>query len=50
MKHYWEQLKPQERRWAAGGGVLLFLLLNWFFVFPYFHAWGRDEARMKKAG
>jgi hypothetical protein len=47
MKRYWEQLKPQERRWAVGIGGVVFLLLNWFFVWPFHGAWGRDEARMK---
>jgi hypothetical protein len=47
MKRYWEQLKPQERRWAVGIGGVVFLLLNWFFVWPYRGAWGRDKLRME---
>jgi len=49
MKRYWEQLKPQERRWAVGIGAVVFLMLNYFFVWPHRHDWGRDQARMKSA-
>jgi len=49
MKRYWEQLKPQERRWAVGIGVVVFLMLNWFFVWPHRHDWGQDAARMRSA-
>lgn len=49
MKKYWEQLKPLERRWAVGIGALVFLLLNYFFIWPHRHDWARDEARAKAA-
>ncbi|HZV35359.1 MAG TPA: hypothetical protein VFB72_12365 [Verrucomicrobiae bacterium] len=49
MKKYWEQLKPLERRWAVGIGAFVFLLLNYFFIWPHRHDWARDEARAKAA-
>jgi hypothetical protein len=49
MKRYWEQLKPQERRWAVGIGVVVFLMLNYFFVWPHVHDWSRDSSRMRVA-
>lgn len=49
MKKYWEQLKPLERRWAVGAGVLVFIMLNYFFIWPHRHDWARDDARAQKA-
>ena len=49
MKRYFEEMKPQERRWFVGGAFVVFLMLNWFFVWPHFHDWGRDIARMDRA-
>lgn len=49
MKRYWEQLKPNERRWVAGIGLVLFVLINWLFVTPHFSDWGKANARIQKA-
>ena len=49
MKRYWEQLKPVERRWGMGIGFVLFLVLNYFFVWPHRHDWGNDQVRIKNA-
>ena len=49
MKRYWEQLRPLERRWAVAGGCMVFLMLNYFFVWPHFHDWSRDKARIANA-
>jgi hypothetical protein len=49
MKRYWESLKPLERRWAVGIGGVVFLMLNYFFVWPHFHDWGRDQIRIQNA-
>jgi hypothetical protein len=46
VKKYWEQLKPLERRWAVAIGGMLFLLANYFFIWPRFHDWARDNARI----
>ena len=49
MKRYLEQLKPQERRWVVAIAVVVFVMLNYFFVWPHFHDWSRDSDRMVKA-
>ena len=49
MKRWLDQLKPQERRWVVGIGFIVFLMLNYFFVWPHFGDWRRDNARMEKA-
>ena len=49
MKQFWEQLKPGERRWVAGIGLVVFIVINWIFVRPHFSDWARADARMKKA-
>lgn len=52
MKKYFEQLRPLERRMAIGVMVVLFLVLNWVFIWPHFYDWGNlrrggDAARAK---
>jgi Tfp pilus assembly protein PilO len=52
MKKYLAQLRPLERRFAVGVLVILFLVLNWVFIWPHFSDWGNlqrrgDEARRK---
>jgi hypothetical protein len=52
MKRYLDQLnqlKPQERRIVVGVAVALFLVLNIFFVWPYFSDLDRTNARRMKA-
>ena len=49
MKQYWEQLTPQERRWAVAALLVLFVLFNYFFVRPHFGDWARHNARIQKA-
>jgi hypothetical protein len=49
MKKFWEQLKPQERRWVAGVGLLFFLVLNYIFIWPRFSQWSQNSARMRDA-
>ena len=34
MKKYWEQLQPLERRWVAFILIALFVVLNWWKVWP----------------
>ncbi len=45
MKKYWEQLTSQERRWMAGIGIVLFVIFNYFLVFPRFGDYSRSLAR-----
>ena len=52
MKKYFAQLRPLERRMAIGVLVVLFLVLNWVFIWPHFYDWGNlrrsgDAARAK---
>jgi len=54
MKKYFAQLRPLERRLAVAVLVVLFLVLNYVFVWPHFSDWGRlryrlDDARHKLA-
>jgi Tfp pilus assembly protein PilO len=52
MKKYFAQLRPFERRVAIGILVVVFLVLNYVFIWPHFSDWGnlsrrRDAARSK---
>ncbi len=47
MKHYWEQLKPNERRVVVIVGFAFFIVLNAWFVWPHFTDLRRDLARMQ---
>jgi len=52
MKKYLAQLRPLERRLVVGVAVVLFIVLNWAFVWPHFSDWGNyrnrlDTARLK---
>ncbi len=49
MKKYWEQLQPLERRWVAFILIALFILFNWWMVWPHFHDWGKADLRIVKA-
>jgi type II secretory pathway component PulM len=52
MKKYFAQLRPLERRLAIGVLVILFLVLNYVFIWPHFSDWGNlrrrgDDAQRK---
>jgi hypothetical protein len=47
MKRYLEQLKPQERRWVVGIGFIVFVVLNYWFVWPHFKEWELDNKKMQ---
>lgn len=49
MKKYFSQLRPVERRWVIGVGVLLVLVLNWAYIWPHFSDFGNDENRLDAA-
>lgn len=40
------QLKPFERRLLVGVLVILFIVVNWVFVWPHFGDWGRTRDRL----
>ena len=42
-------LRPQERRLVILVAVVVFLALNWFFVWPYFGELGKTQQRMRDA-
>lgn len=42
-------LRPFEKRLIVGVAAVLFLFLNWWFVFPHFSDWSRVQARVNKA-
>ncbi len=46
MKKFWEQLKPQERRWLIIIGCVVFVTMNYFFIWPQFSEWSRNTNRM----
>jgi Tfp pilus assembly protein PilO len=49
MKKYFSQLRPLERRLAIGVLVVVFLVLNYVFVWPHFSDWGNLRRRMDAA-
>jgi Tfp pilus assembly protein PilO len=49
MKKYFAQLRPLERRLAIGVLVVLFLVLNYVFVWPHFSDWGNLRRRGEDA-
>ncbi len=49
MKSYLDNLRPFEKRLVVGIGAMLFVVLNFVFVFPHFSDWGRVKTRMDDA-
>jgi len=49
MKKYFSQLRPVERRWVIGVGVLLVLVLNWAYIWPHFSDFSNDKDRLEAA-
>ena len=49
MKKYFAQLRPLERRLAIGVLVVLFLVLNYVFVWLHFSDWGNLRRRGEDA-
>ena len=49
MKKYFAQLRPLERRLAVAVLVVLFLVLNYVFVWPHFSDWSRLRYRLADA-
>jgi type II secretory pathway component PulM len=50
MKSFFDKLnlRPHERRLVIISGMVVFLLLNWWFVWPYFGDWGKVQADLFK--
>ncbi len=49
MKKFFAQLRPLERRLAVGVLVVLFLVLNWVFIWPHFSDWSNLRRRLADA-
>jgi Tfp pilus assembly protein PilO len=54
MRQYFDQLRPMERRLVIGVAVIVFLVINWWQVWPHFSDWNDysqrfDTARAKLA-
>jgi len=49
MKKYFAQLRPLERRLAVAVLVVLFLVLNYVFIWPHFSDWSRLQYRLDDA-
>ncbi len=49
MKKYFAQLRPLERRLAVAVLVVLFLVLNYVFIWPHFSDWSRLQYRLADA-
>jgi Tfp pilus assembly protein PilO len=49
MKKYFEHLRPMERRLVIGVAVVIFLVINWWQVWPHFSDWGTLNQRMDTA-
>lgn len=49
MNAYFANLRPVERRMVVGTGVVFFIVLNFWFVFPHFSDWSHVQDRMFEA-
>ncbi|MGC9941807.1 MAG: type II secretion system protein GspM [Verrucomicrobiota bacterium] len=49
MKQYFDQLRPMERRLVIGVAVAVFLVINWWQVWPHFSDWGDYSRRLDNA-
>jgi Tfp pilus assembly protein PilO len=49
MKKYFDHLQPMERRLVIGVAVVVFLVLNWWFVWPHFSDWSDLRNRQETA-
>ena len=49
MRKYFERASSVERRFISVTLLVLFLALNWIFIWPLFSDWGKLDARRDKA-
>jgi len=45
---YWARLNSAERRFVIGVGVLFFIVINFFWVWPHFSDWDRTQYQLKQ--
>jgi len=46
---YLSRLNPAERRFVVGVGLLFFVVVNIFWIWPHFSDWGRLQRRLETA-
>jgi Tfp pilus assembly protein PilO len=49
MNAYFARLNPSERRFVVGVGVVFFIVINLFWVWPHFSDWSSLKARLESA-
>lgn len=49
MNQYLSSLNPTERRFVVGVGMLLFVIINLFWIWPHFSDWSNLQLRLRKA-
>lgn len=49
MNKYFAQLRPLERRLAVAVMVVVFLVVNWWFIWPHFSDWDNLQLRQAAA-
>ena len=49
MSEYWARLNPTERRFVVGVGLVFFIVINIFWVWPHFSDWGNLQNRIGRA-
>jgi hypothetical protein len=49
MNNYLSRLNPAERRFVVAVGLIFFLVINIFWIWPHFSDWGNLNRRMDKA-
>ena len=42
-------LRPQERRWVVMAAAVLFVVIQFWLVWPHFKEWGQTKAALEKA-
>lgn len=49
MNQYLSTLNPTERRFVVGVAMLLFVIINLFWIWPHFSDWENLQLRLRKA-
>ncbi len=47
FNRYWDGLKPLERRWMVFIGSVMFIMVNYFFVWPHFNDYSKNKLRLQ---
>src|SRR5436190_6557754 len=49
MNSYLSRLNPVERRFVVGVGLVFFLVINIFWIWPHFSDWSNLRGRLEKS-